>query len=587
MKLRSILLAAVIGALALPAAAQQQWLHIYNTYTESESNSSNDDRPSGPPGSEQEETSSRTFLSIPWSSVDSIRFPQSKSTGRFINMKVFYNGSFKSNALSGIDHWTIGPNVPEFNFVTIDDTTLTDVVSKESYLNCQLTIDGRGVYDDFVAEDAKIRGRGNSTWSMPKKAYRIKLSEKTKLCGYRKAKNYVLLANYIDLSFMRNQVACLATQYVGMPYPTHALPVDVNFNGNYKGTYMLIEKVGINNGSVDLSKEDEANSIMFELDTNYDEDLKAMSTYFLLPVMHKDPDVPEGVTDAEAWFADWVTDFTTMEEAVYYHKNIADYIDYETLAKYLICYNLACNQELNHPKSVYLYKVKGGKYTFGPCWDFDWAYGYSPTYKHELDSELSDEEAQQILEALVAYVEENDISYFYPFSYNGNTYMWFGGESFGIQDGQEWYSFPNGVKNYAPSYQNFLLGAGNNNQGTSDGMGNGGEFFMSIIMDNDEFMAVYKQVWEDFKKQLDSFWADFDAYAKMLEPSAEHDATMWYHRAYDPRVDTEFEEYSKTHNSAVEILRTWVEKRIEFIDDPDNNYGLYDPDTTFTPPYKK
>jgi hypothetical protein len=52
---------------------------------------------------------------------------------------------------------------------------------------------------------------------------------------------------------------------------------------------------------------------------------------------------------------------------------------------YLIVYMLTDNQELNHPKSTFMYKTKTGKFTMGPIWDFDWAYGYEKTFVHFSD----------------------------------------------------------------------------------------------------------------------------------------------------------------------------------------------------------
>jgi hypothetical protein len=43
---------------------------------------------------------------------------------------------------------------------------------------------------------------------------------------------------------------------------------------------------------------------------------------------------------------------------------------------------LTSNEEINHPKSTYIYKENGGKYAMGPIWDFDWAYGYEGTFQH-------------------------------------------------------------------------------------------------------------------------------------------------------------------------------------------------------------
>jgi hypothetical protein len=40
------------------------------------------------------------------------------------------------------------------------------------------------------------------------------------------------------------------------------------------------------------------------------------------------------------------------------------------------------NEEINHPKSVYMHKTPTGKFMMGPVWDFDWAYGYERTQVH-------------------------------------------------------------------------------------------------------------------------------------------------------------------------------------------------------------
>lgn len=57
-------------------------------------------------------------------------------------------------------------------------------------------------------------------------------------------------------------------------------------------------------------------------------------------------------------------------------------IDIESVAKFLITFNLVHNMEINHPKSVFLHKERNGKYVMGPIWDFDWAYDYEGTSNH-------------------------------------------------------------------------------------------------------------------------------------------------------------------------------------------------------------
>lgn len=570
------LIAAAVGSMAFGASAQDQWIHVYcHPKNDQQFDPENPAKGTG------------VFYSMPMNVVDSIRFTSTTSVaGKFNRLRVFSEAEKNLTvAVSNIRKWAIGPNVATFRITTTLDPELAEVESKTDYLDATLTIDGYGVEADF-AGDVKVRGRGNSTWNYPKKAYRLKLPVKDKLCGFRKAKNYVLLANYIDPSMMRNEAACLVNQYVGMPYPIHAKPVDVYFNNNLKGSYMLMEKVGFNNGSVDLTPEQEAQSIMFELDTNYDEELRQSSESFRLPVMLKDPDAPLDPAEAKIWFAEWMADFNEMERAVCSGKGIADHIDYPTLAKYLIVYNLTCNQELNHPKSVYLYKTKGGKYHFGPCWDFDWAFGYEPTYRTEKDGgEIDEATARAMIDEVKQYMNDNGLMVEYIwFSFKGQNFVWLGGDKFMCQgaDGNWNSNWPYGAKTYVPSYENFLLGYGRNNQNTADGMGNGGEFFLSIIMNNPEFMAEYKRQWEAFKLRLPEFWAEFDAYARALEPSAERNTTVW-RTAYSAAVDTEFADFEATPRGAAQVLRSWLEKRIAFIDNEAANFGLYDPNTRYVP----
>ena len=90
--------------------------------------------------------------------------------------------------------WSIGANVPRLDITT--DSYIYEVTSKTDYVSGKLKVSGHGLFEDLDDITVLLRGRGNSTWSWPKKAYRMKFESKQKLCGFKKAKNYVLLANY-------------------------------------------------------------------------------------------------------------------------------------------------------------------------------------------------------------------------------------------------------------------------------------------------------------------------------------------------------------------------------------------------------
>ena len=98
-----------------------------------------------------------------------------------------------------------------------------------------------------------IRGRGNSTWNMPKKPYRIKLGSKTNLLNLpAKEKNWVLLANYADKTLIRNAVAFKISNLIGLKFSPSARFVDLTLNDQFLGNYMITDQMEVNPLRVDI-----------------------------------------------------------------------------------------------------------------------------------------------------------------------------------------------------------------------------------------------------------------------------------------------------------------------------------------------
>ena len=155
---------------------------------------------------------------------------------------------------------------PQVPIVTINIKDGAEVTSKKDYLDATISVEGNGFCDDFEETAVQIRGRGNTTWYLPKKPYRLKFSKKQNFGGLpAKAKSFVLIANFLDQTLMRNTVAFKIADMLGLPYTNHSVPVELVVNGTYRGSYMLSEKIGINGGSVDI---DEDEGVLLELDTN-------------------------------------------------------------------------------------------------------------------------------------------------------------------------------------------------------------------------------------------------------------------------------------------------------------------------------
>ena len=257
--------------------------------------------------------------------------------------------------------------------------------SKDFYFNATITIDGAGVFPSMEPTPVQIKGRGNTSWSdwaWYKNPYRLKFSEKQKPFGLTKGKSWVLLANNQSGSMTSNAIGMKAACLVQTAGANHIVPVELYINGNYRGNYNFTEKVGFANNSIDLA--DETYATLLELDTYYDETYRFYQVYtrgsskVRIPVNIKEPDFAEGTTaiTQEMIEKDMETFLTTLGSG----KDIADVVDIDMLARYLLVNDLIVNFELHHPKSMFLYKEFVGsnnsKFVFGPVWDLDWAYGY-------------------------------------------------------------------------------------------------------------------------------------------------------------------------------------------------------------------
>ena len=330
--------------------------------------------------------------SLPLDSVASASHTAGKQSLYDSLTVITHSGRRFSYPLDTMARVELRPHIPVIYINT--DSAVYDVADKVNYLSARFSMSaGSGVdnyFDSIAPVKVNVRGRGNSTMTMPKKPYRLKFDKKISLCGLAKAKNYALIANYIDPTLMHNTCAFEIARRMGLEYTNHSVAVDVVFNGRYCGSYMLTEKVGINAGSVDI---DETKGLLLEMDVAMDEDFCYYSKHFRLPVMVKDPDLKEiaeadtSVT-AQQLFDSIQADFTAAELALLSQdtEKWRQYFDLESTVRYLLVQNISGNWEFAHPKSLYLYrKNRGEKFYFGPVWDFDWTAEYFTHYDQEID----------------------------------------------------------------------------------------------------------------------------------------------------------------------------------------------------------
>jgi CotH kinase protein len=279
---------------------------------------------------------------------------------------------------------TAAAKLPELSITTPPGTA---IVSKVTYLSAALTLtDTAGTI--IVQGATEIRGRGNSTWEMPKKPYRLKLAASTSLLGMPASKHWVLLANYADKTMLRNDVAMALSRMVGMAWSPRSEFVDLRVNGEYLGVYQLIEHVRIAPERVNIPEmkvtDTSATAIsggyLIEVDERRGEDFCFNSTMTRMVFCVGNPETL--LLPAWSRQRDYIRNYIARTDSAIFGARFADstvgyaaYIDVESAVNYYLVHEILKNVDGNLRFSGYMYKKRDGKLTFGPVWDFDLSLG--------------------------------------------------------------------------------------------------------------------------------------------------------------------------------------------------------------------
>ena len=155
-----------------------------------------------------------------------------------------------------------GENLPTVFVTTSKGLSYIESNKENRDKNAKITIvdeNGGVEYADTAETKSEIKGRGNATFGYYKKPYQIKLAEKTKLLGMDKSKTWILLAGYTDQSALHNALGFSMGDALGVPYNIEYRFADLYIDGEYRGLYMLCEKVQVGSGRVDIAELEKAN----------------------------------------------------------------------------------------------------------------------------------------------------------------------------------------------------------------------------------------------------------------------------------------------------------------------------------------
>lgn len=261
-------------------------------------------------------------------------------------------------------------------YITTNDGS--EITSREHYTDCHLSLNAKGAFSNYSAT-AQIRGRGNSTFLWyDKKPYRIKLNEKHKMLGLDKAKSWVLLANYRDVTDIMNTFVFEMGQWLGIPYTNHTRYVELFLNGDYRGLYQLTEQVQQGKNRVNVSDQ---GGILLSLDVDDGpaESPEATdnfwSSVYQMPAVVKYPKdeyaTPHTCDSVKAVFAQLEQVIKNKD-----YEQVKQLLDIPSFIKYLLIQEFIYNVELSAPRSIFLHKDGDGKWFMGPLWDFDAGYDF-------------------------------------------------------------------------------------------------------------------------------------------------------------------------------------------------------------------
>jgi len=275
-------------------------------------------------------------------------------------------------------------NIPTIYITTENNTPIT---SKTIYLNGKITIKSTDPNECITDSTIKIRGRGNATWNMAKKSYRIKFPDNTRILSMpAKENSWVMLANYADKTLIRNAVAFEIGRALGMEYTPPVRYADVYLNGDFIGNYLITDQLDVDKNRVNVEKLDSMDTMPPDITGGYlmeingtidtNDDPYYVKTGKGLNVIVKYPDEDDINQQQFAYITNFVNDFETTLFSSYYSDPASGYRAWVDTTE-LVNWYLACELTGNSDSfwSTYWHKKRSiNQVIFGPLWDFDIAF---------------------------------------------------------------------------------------------------------------------------------------------------------------------------------------------------------------------
>lgn len=283
------------------------------------------------------------------------------------------------------------------------------IYSKEVYEYCRLHyVDETDVVTSY--DSVSIRGRGNSTWNLSKKPYKLKFLNKEKFLGkgYAKAKKWTLLANAGDKTMIRNAVTSALGEFTSLKFNPAYKFVDMVLNNEYIGTYQISDQVDVRPHRVNITEQPYPISDTTDITGGYLLEVDGFKdgNYFIsnnkAPITIHYPEQDEIDSKQTAYIRNYINN--TFEPSLF-SEDFTDaetgyraFVDTTSLIDWYLCTEISAN--IDGFWSTYCYKEQGDQRLFwGPLWDYDIAYNND----HRVQNDMRLQSSVNSLMADIAY----------------------------------------------------------------------------------------------------------------------------------------------------------------------------------------
>jgi hypothetical protein len=243
--------------------------------------------------------------------------------------------------------------------------------------------------DSSANYSIKIERRGYTSQSFAKKSYSFNIRDATgnavALLGLPKSKKWVLSGPYADKSLIRNALVYSLYREMGN-YAPNTKFIDLIINNNYRGIYVLTEKIQLSPEHLNITP----------LQINEDANFKASGGYLLeidrnpwrgiypppsdtsaIPLSYapQSPKIKKLNTPIEDLIKSQVNSF---EKHLYENDDLYNSLDINSFVDYLILTEFSKNID-GYCLSTFIYNkditAKRSKFYIGPIWDYNFSLG--------------------------------------------------------------------------------------------------------------------------------------------------------------------------------------------------------------------